>query len=1219
MQLAQIEALAEKLYNPQTAQERQTAEQALSLPVATPEALSQCLYIVGHSGSSYALYFALSTMTKMVTQSWPVFTLAQAAAARNDVLAFLAGRGAAGGAERYVVRAAEHFVARVSKLCMHAEHSSSVRGGSGSTSATGAVGEGATEPEEAIVGLVGQHFFQDTAERRLVGLEVLDALVQEMGDQRSGALGMSAHAKVALRFREHGLLGAFVRAVDTLRAALDAATTVQPAGPAGAIGAAGMDGQTRAVVAAAVQLAYSCAAYNFLGTPQDETAESSASVQFPLTWRPLFEDGGLALLFFRTYAASVPPTSATALDTVAQLLSARRALFSSDGARAQFLRGVLASVQQLLEARSGLDAPENHHALCRLICRVKNNFQIQQLLAYDGWAAWIACVHRYTLSALAAWRWAPASVHYLMSFWVRVVSALTYASSSTDPGALPQYVPQLVEAYVRTRLDSVDAALQGALDTENPLANEDLLAEELAVLGTMGRFDYPRTRAVVAAVLDPGIAALRALRDDPAQRPPPAQHAALARLCGHLAWAVHIAAVLVRGRMATASSDDADAIDGELAARVFTLFQTTDAILARLADDAAGTSAGAGTGAQQQQLAQQQQQALAQQELRLCLEKDSFESYLELAYIAFCQAFRHMYICDASVSCSRAFSRLGELTGIGSHTAALTAIVGKVTTNLKLWRGNQAVVTKTLAFFQDVSGGYCSGRLLAKLDIIGTILAYHADSVYAFPLTRDGLKQCTLFYTSLGKMLSTDEHSDKFAAFAQPIEDAIRGLLAQPGAAALQAQPACKQAAARTLAQLLGLFASASAAFYTTLFEWLHPQLSPVIPRLAEAYADTEPLLAKLVMKLVGEMCNNRAARIRFDTSSPNGILLFKDICSPTVVTYARRLVNHLAQQQQQQQQQQQLATARSSSSAAGVITPDTGLALGGGRRGTEEEEREEEEARQKREYAAHYRGVALCLDPLTNCLCGEFLNFGVFALYGDACFEAALQSALQVVFTVAPDEVVRFPKLAKSCFGFFDALSRSQPAVLCALDSALFAKVAAFVLAGLPALDASTSSCCCSILTNVFAFYLRARARPAGSPARAAAAVFEASLAAHPQLFPRVFDTLVGIVLFSDCQYLYTLSRPLQQMCTIAPQQLAATKARFAAAQPSAALRTQLLAAFDALEADIGAPGSTALVRSTSPALVQKSKDTFAQSVVAFAAAVKPFISACVPPPPLQ
>ena len=1180
-------------------------------------------------------------MTKMITKSWTVFTLEQAKTARNEVLGFLAGRGAGGGVERFAVRAAEHFVARVSKLCMHAEHTrGSSSGASDDKSAngmTGGGGEGVPAQDE-VVGLVGSLFFKDTAERRLVGLEVLDALVQEMGDQRSCALGPSAHARVALRFREGALLAVFMHAVETLEACLGEAAGQQQGGAA-----------SPALMAAATSLAYSCAAYNFLGTAQDETAESSASVQFPLTWRPLFEGARLPVLFFRTYAASAPPTSATALDTVGQLLSARRALFATDNARTAFLGVVLDGVRALLEARTGLGAAENHVALCRLVCRVKNGFQIQQLLAYAGWPAWAAAVQRYTLGALGAWRWAPAGVHYLMSFWSRVVAALTYASAGTDPGTLPQFVSQLVAAYVRTRLEAVDAALSGALDdAENPLASEDLRTEQLAVLGTLGRFDYAATRDVLAAVLDPAIAALRDLRAHPEHRPPPAQHAAFARLCGQLAWCIHIAATLVRARMAAASSDDADAIDGELAARVFTLFQITDADLSDLTEIAnGGNTAGGGDGAttttQNTTLnltatatgtatgtVTQQQQELAKEQLRLCLEKDSYESYLEVAYIDFCQAFRHMYICDASVSCSRAFARLGELTGVASHTAALGVIVGKVTANLRLWRGNAAVMARTLAFFQDVAGGYCSGRLLARLDVAGALLAHHAASARAFPLTREGLKQCTLFYASLGKLLASDEHSDRFAAFAQPLADAVRGLLAQPSADALQ-QPACRAVAARTLAQLRGLFASASAAFYTTLFEWLHPQLAPVVPRLAAAYADAAPPLARLAMKLVAEMCNNRAARIRFDTSSPNGILLFKDICSPAVVAYSRSLVEHLTRfvSSSGRGDGNGNGNGMNSTTTTTVITPDRGfMGSGGNGNGNEwnnmsEEEamesKEKEEARKKKEYDEHYRGVALCLDPLTNCLCGDYLNFGVFALYGDPCFEAALQGALAVVCTVAPEEVVRFPKLAKSVYGFFDALARGQPGVLCALDPALFAKVAAFLLAGLSALDAATSSGCCSVLASVFAFYLRARARPAGSPSRAAAAGLEASLAARPRLFARLFDALVAIALFSDCQYLYTLARPLQHMCAVAPQQLADTQARFAACQPSDALRAQLGAAFAAFAADIGAPGSAALVRSSSPALVQKSKDTFAQSLVAFVAAVKPFISGCVQPPPLE
>jgi len=322
---------------------------------------------------------------------------------------------------------------------------------------------------------------------------------------------------------------------------------------------------------------------------------------------------------------------------------------------------------------------------------------------------------------------------------------------------------------------------------------------------------------------------------------------------------------------------------------------------------------------------------------------------------------------------------------------------------------------------------------------------------------------------------------------------------------------------------------------------------------------------------------------------------LFKDICSPTVVVYSSKLVNHLVQ----------VAAVTASNRAP---TSVSAVSMGN------EREEELEEAK-KKEYAAHYRGVALCVDPLNNCLSGEFINFSVFALYGDKCFEAALQGALQVIFTVAPEEVIRFPKLSKSCFSFFEALSRTQPGVVCSLSNESFLKMFSFLLVGLSSLDSITSSCCCNILTNIFTYYLRARSRPVGSSARNAATAFEGNLSSQPALFSRLFGTLFSIILFGECQYLYTIARPLQQMYTIAPQQLTETKALFVNCQPSETLRNQLLAAFNDLEKEIGTPTSTALARSTSPSLMQKSKDSFAQSVVSFASSIKQFISGCVCP----
>jgi hypothetical protein len=44
------------------------------------------------------------------------------------------------------------------------------------------------------------------------------------------------------------------------------------------------------------------------------------------------------------------------------------------------------------------------------------------------------------------------------------------------------------------------------------------------------------------------------------------------------------------------------------------------------------------------------------------------------------------------------------------------------------------------------------------------------------------------------------------------------------------------------------------------------------------------------------------------------------------------------------------------------------------------------------------YKGIASCLNILTRCLVGNYVNFGVFALYGDT----ALTDALDVVFRLA-------------------------------------------------------------------------------------------------------------------------------------------------------------------------------------------------------------------------
>lgn len=51
-------------------------------------------------------------------------------------------------------------------------------------------------------------------------------------------------------------------------------------------------------------------------------------------------------------------------------------------------------------------------------------------------------------------QWASGSVYYLLGLWSRLVSSMPYLKSDS-PSLLESYVPKITEAYITSRLDSV--------------------------------------------------------------------------------------------------------------------------------------------------------------------------------------------------------------------------------------------------------------------------------------------------------------------------------------------------------------------------------------------------------------------------------------------------------------------------------------------------------------------------------------------------------------------------------------------------------------------------------------------------------------------------------------------------------------------------------------------------------------------------------------------
>ena len=123
----------------------------------------------------------------------------------------------------------------------------------------------------------------------------------------------------------------------------------------------------------------------------------------------------------------------------------------------------------------GLAHHANYHEFCRLLGRLKTNYQLSELVGLEGYADWIQLVADFTMSSLNSWQWASGSVYYLLGLWSRLVSSVPYLKGDA-PSQLDTFVPRITRAYVASRLDSVRTlAAAGGGGGEDPLDNEEQL------------------------------------------------------------------------------------------------------------------------------------------------------------------------------------------------------------------------------------------------------------------------------------------------------------------------------------------------------------------------------------------------------------------------------------------------------------------------------------------------------------------------------------------------------------------------------------------------------------------------------------------------------------------------------------------------------------------------------------------------------------------------
>eukprot|EP00798_Chlamydomonas_sp_ICE-L_P003304 gene3304-13331_t len=448
MELPQLEQMCERLYLAQTQQERTQVEQMLGVFGQSTEYIAYLKFILDSSSSPYAQHMAATNLLKLATEhslSAPV-----RAEMKMYFLGYLDSRGAS--LQHFVVVQIVQLITRSVKL-----------------------GWFESETHKSIVDDAQKLIEKGTSAHYLLGLRLLNTLVLEMNQPTPGRT-LTQHRKVAVNFRDSCLLKVFQVSLGALQEMLQ-------------------KGAEDKLKEQGLSLASQCLSFDFVGTCLDDSSEELCTIQVPSSWRPLIEEPTTLSLFLDFYT-----TSSTPLSNV-RMASVRRSLFTSEVERGLFLNRLVNGTRQILLTKQGLAEHDNYHEFCRLLGRLKTNYQLSELVAVERYTEWIQLVADLTINSLNSWQWASSSVYYLLGLWSRLVTSLPYLKGES-PSLLETSVPQITQTYITSRLESVGLVLQNSM-LENMLENEDQLTEQMDALPYLVRFQYEKSSAYILSLMEP--------------------------------------------------------------------------------------------------------------------------------------------------------------------------------------------------------------------------------------------------------------------------------------------------------------------------------------------------------------------------------------------------------------------------------------------------------------------------------------------------------------------------------------------------------------------------------------------------------------------------------------------------------------------------------------------------------------------------------------------
>ena len=986
---------------------------------------------------------------------------------------------------------------------------------------------------------------EDSIDYKVVGLHLYIELVNEMNTPTAGKT-MTQHRKTAVSFRDQGLYQAFSSAIEVLHK----------------LGNGSIVGDPRVLTdlqKLAVDLANNCLKFDFIGTNPEESQEDVGTVQVPTAWRPLIQDTSTMIMMFTLYESTSPPISKTALDCLVHLSSVRRSLFSSDVDRTAFLNTLMAGMYRIMAESIGLDEPENYHEFCRLLGRLKASYQLSELVKTPDFGAWIQMAKDFTIKSFSLWDECMNSIHYLLALWGRMVAALPYLRGEGDPALaeiLRMCVLEVTNRYLHTMIiQSTEVVARDGC--EDPLDDAGSLREALDRLPVIVRLHYGDVGKVLSGLFEENIGQFA--QYSTAWSPQNQQIGPMVKLVeARLTWLVQVVASVIGGTHSHDArkgvSDDLS-IDASLCAYCCSLCDTINKRL-----EATG-----GQGKVDLKLEEALLEFFRSFKKTYLLDEMSSHgrtvsgsssgldsSPLVITYqprISMGRGaastpggeLRDTAMEDKSEVPSTVFEIMGKiLPGLNDSTAIMSLIVDKVCNNIKYWHSSEKLLEETLAVFSELISSYGSSKMLLSLETVKFLVYHHSGEHFPFLGYDQGgdNKHRVTFYSAMSRLVfsSSEDVDNLFDVFIEPNIITIQRLTtADLGAHGVRA------AVIGVLRDMRGIALSTyNKRTYLLLFESLFPDAIVLLNNIAVAYSE-DPIVMTALLKFMQEFVQNRGQRIQFDQSSAHGILLFRET-SKILCAYGSRILQ----------------------------TPH-----------------------QVDVYAEKYKGIRLMLNTLTCALSGNYVNFGVFALYNDPALQDALDVSLQIITIIPLEHVMSYPKLGKAFYGCLEVFFRNHLDVLSKLESETFLKLVMANHDGLQNSDSTIVSQCASSIDHLATYIFLNIARPKETVKR----IWTHMQSDSDCLF-HLMNTLFTSLMFSGgSSNHWPLTRPLLSLILISHDAYSAYKVHLASSQ-TPENQVKLEAEFARLTENLG------------ESLEASNRDKFTQRVTIFRANVRAFMN---------